>query len=118
MGVWDLSTGMLHSTFARDNVGARITASALTKDGNTLVLAESDNIYVWNFPYRAFLSCNSEPDVKEIMLTRDERRLLTVSHKAEPDTVPSILVVCRTVPVGELVYTIEYNVKKFLSVGQ
>ena len=117
MGVWDLSTGMMHSTFARDNVGAKITASALSKDGNTLVLAESDYVYVWNFPYRAILSCNSELDVKEIMLTKDERRFLTVSHKAEADTEPSILVVCRTIPSGELVYSLEYNVKKFLPVG-
>ena len=88
----------------------------MTRDGNTLVIAESDNIYVWNFPYRAILSCNSELDVKHIMITSDERRFLTVSHKSDTNAL-TILVVCRTIPLGEVVYTFEFQVKKYLPIG-
>ena len=39
-----------------------------------------------------------------------------MSHKAAPDTEPSILVVCRTAPVGEIVYTFEFKIKKFRTI--
>ena len=89
----------------------------MTTDGTTLVTAESDHIYVWNFPYRAILSCSPEPDVVQITLTGDERRFLTASFKHQQNTAPTVLVVCRTVPVGEIVYTFEFNVKRFLPIG-
>ena len=77
-----------------------------------------DQVYVWNFPHRAILSANSEPDVKQILFTSDQRRFLTVCHKVAPDTQPSTLVVCRTVPLGEIVFTFEFIVNKFLPVGE
>ena len=96
----------------------QISAAALSVDGKTLILAETDQVYVWNFPHRAILSANTEPDVKQIMLTSDQRRFLTVSHKVAPDTQPSILVVCRTVPLGEIVFSFEFNINKFLPIGE
>ena len=96
----------------------QITAASITQDGKTLVTAESENIFVWNFPLRAILSCTSEPDVASILFTADEKRFLTVCHKAAPDTDPSILVVCRNVPLADLVYTFEFYVKNFLPVGK
>ena len=44
MGLWDLRTGCLVSNFSRARVGAVITASALSRDLRTLVMAESDNV--------------------------------------------------------------------------
>ena len=41
-----------------------------------------------------------------------------VCHKVAPDTQPSSLVVCRTVPLGEIVFTFEFNINKFLPVGE
>ena len=94
----------------------QISATALSKDGKILIVAETDVLYVWNFPYRAILSANSEPDVKQILFITGEKRFLTASHKNEPDTQPSILVVCRNVPLGDVVYTFEFNINKFLPV--
>ena len=90
----------------------------MTSDGMTLVTAESDHIYVWNFPYLAILPCNPEPDVVQITLTKDERRFLTASFKQQPDMEPSVLVVCRSVPLGDVLYTFEFNVKRFLPIGK
>ena len=113
MGIWDLKTGTLHSIFSRANVGAVITAAILSVNGKTLVMSESDIIYVWNLPYRAILSMGDEPDIKQIFFTSEEKKFLTVSHKSAPDTEPSILAVCRTVPAGDIVYTFEFKIKKF-----
>ena len=38
-------------------------------------------VYVWNLRHQAILFCGDEPDVKQILLTPDEQRFLTVSHK-------------------------------------
>ena len=95
----------------------QITAAALTSAGRILVTAESDNIYVWSFPHRAILSASPEPDVAQVSITADERRFLTTSHKQAPGTAPSMLVVCRTIPLGDVVYTFEFSVKKFLPIG-
>ena len=98
LGVWDLKAGAHHSSFSRDNVGAKvwmeeiqvteslsiplqISAAALSRNGRTLIVAESDYLYIWNFPHRAILSASSEPDVKQILFTSDEKRFLTASHK-------------------------------------
>ena len=136
LGVWDLKTGSLHSTFSRDKVGAKvrrlqtsnkgtltmmipqISAAALSKNGKILILAETDLIYIWNFPHRAILSANSEPDVKQILFLSGEKRFLTASHKNAPDTDPSTLVVCRNVPLGDIVYTFEFNISKFFPIGK
>ena len=66
-----------------DNFSVQISAAALSTDGKTLILAETEQIYVWNFPHRAILSANPEPDVKQILFTSDQRRFLTVSHKVQ-----------------------------------
>jgi hypothetical protein len=44
MGLWHLHTGRLLSTFSRARVGAVITASALSRDSRTLVMAESESV--------------------------------------------------------------------------
>ena len=90
----------------------------MTRDAKILVIAESNVVYVWNFPYRAILSSNAESDVAQIMFTSDETRFLTASHKNVADTEPSILVVCRNIPLGDVVYTFEFNVKNFLPIGE
>ena len=56
----------------------QITAAAMTSEGKTLILAESSKVYVWNFPYRAILSCNHEPNVVQILFTADEKRYMYV----------------------------------------
>ena len=38
--------------------------------------------------------------------------------KQAPGTAPSMLVVCRTIPLGDVVYTFEFSVKKFLPIGK
>ena len=110
-----------------------MTAAALARAGRTLVMAESDQVYVWNLPHQAILSASPEPDVQQILVTRDQTRFLTASHKvtnsrvmkselftvaiqAAPQTQPSLLVVCRTLPQGEVVWTLEFTVRQFLPV--
>ena len=44
--------------------------------------------------------------------------MLTLWYKVAPDTQPSILVVCRTVPLGEVVFSFEFNINKFLPIGE
>ena len=148
IGLWELRSGRLKvqetlflicilpfkkSTFSRARVGARVTAAALARAGRTLVMAESDQVYVWNLPHQAILSASPEPDVQQILVTRDQTRFLTASHKvtnsrvmeselftdalqAAPQTQPSLLVVCRTLPQGEVVWTLEFTVRQFLPV--
>ena len=116
MGLWDLRTGRLLSTFSRARVGAVITASALSSDCRTLVMAESDHVYVWNLRHRAILFSGREPDVLQILFSPDEQRFLTSSHMKVPGSQPSTLVVARSLPFGDIAWTLEFAVRKFLPV--
>lgn len=71
-------------------------------------------VYVWNLRHRAILSQSDEPDVRQILFTPDEQRFLTVSCKVAQGTQPSTLVVARALPFGAIIWTLEFNVKKFL----
>ena len=106
------------SIYITNTAHFQISAAALSKNGKTLILAETDLIYIWNFPHRAILSANSEPHVKQIFFLSGEKRFLTASHKNAPDTAPSTLVVCRNVPLGDIVYTFEFSINKFFPIGK
>ena len=68
---------------------------------------------MWNLRHRAILSDSDESDVKQILMTPDQQRFLTVSHKAAQDTQASILVVARALPYADLAWTLEFNIRKF-----
>jgi hypothetical protein len=63
-------------------VGAIISHAALTRDGRVLVTCESSCLLVWSLEAPAPLHKEFLPDVVQLLLWHDDRRLFVVSEES------------------------------------
>jgi len=111
VGIWDLTTGELKHKISKAPVGAVITEAIISSDGKTLVVAESDKLYIWNLTNRAVICCVEEKKVEQLIFTNNETRIISVSLMDN-----QVLVSCRDVATCSLLYQIQTYIKKFRKV--
>ncbi|CAG4962206.1 unnamed protein product [Colias eurytheme] len=113
-GLWDTRTGRLLAQLADAPLGAIVTHAVITPSGDHVVTAESGNVVMWDVVDQQVVFKEEQKGVKQLLLLEDGTKLLTISMKVPTDNVDNVAIahiVARTIPDGEKIYTVEYEVR-------
>ncbi|CAH2243694.1 jg8754 [Pararge aegeria aegeria] len=113
-GLWDTSTGRLLAQLADAPLGAIVTHAVITPTGDNVITAESGNVVMWDTPEKQVIFKEEQKGVKQLLLLEDGTKLITISmvvSAANVDNVAIAHIVARTIPDGERIYTVDYEVR-------
>ncbi|KAJ0171169.1 hypothetical protein K1T71_013368 [Dendrolimus kikuchii] len=113
-GLWDTSTGKLLAQLAEAPLGAIVTHAVITPTGDNVVTAESGNVVIWDTPEKQALFKEEQKGIKQVLLLEDGTKFITISMQVTPDNVDNVaiaIIVARTIPDGDRIYTVEYEVR-------
>ncbi|XP_022837099.1 NACHT and WD repeat domain-containing protein 2 [Spodoptera litura] len=113
-GLWNTSTGKLLAQLAEAPLGAIVTHAVITPSGDNVVTAESGNIVIWDVVEKLAIHKDEQKGIKQVLLLEDGTKFITISMQASTDNVDNVAmanIIARTIPEGETIYNVEYEVR-------
>ncbi|XP_048000249.1 NACHT and WD repeat domain-containing protein 2-like [Leguminivora glycinivorella] len=113
-GLWDTSTGHLLAQLADAPLGAIVTHAVITPNGENVVTAESGNVIIWDTQEKQVVFKEEQKGVKQVLFLEDGAKFVTISVELATDNMDNVAVaniVARTIPDGEKIYAVDYEVR-------
>ncbi|XP_063370018.1 NACHT and WD repeat domain-containing protein 2 [Cydia amplana] len=113
-GLWDTSTGHLLAQLADAPLGAIVTHAVITPSGENVVTAESGNVIIWDTQEKQVVFKEEQKGVKQVLFLEDGAKFVTISVDLASDNMDNVAVaniIARTIPDGEKIYSVDYEVR-------
>ena len=115
IGIWDTLTGRLKKSLADSALGAIVTHATITKCGEYIIAAESENVLYWHVEEGKVIFKEKQKNILQQMFYDDEKHCLTVSKNGAPPDYKAICIT-RTFPEGRKKYEFDFTFKSFKDV--
>jgi hypothetical protein len=78
--VFPSETGKILRKICESSLGAIVTQAAVTRNGRVLITCESSCLLVWNLETAVLVHKEFHPEVVQLLLWHDDRRLFVVTE--------------------------------------